>query len=223
MIKTFTDRYPYVGPIFWMTSIQYYIIQIIVARAWASPYSLMNNTISDLGNTACGVYGDRLICSPLHSLMNASFITLGITMIIGATLIYREFKESRQSAVGFSFMAMAGVGTLLVGLFPENTINILHIIGATLPFLIGNVGMIVLGLSLDIPQVFRFYTVASGTISLLGLSLFSTQHYVGLGIGGIERITAYPQTMWLIVLGVYISRNHFRLIHAKQNSRPRIK
>ncbi len=62
MIKTFTDRYPFVGPLIWMLSIQYYIIQVVVAMAWTSPYSLLRNTISDLGNTACGSYGGRFVC-----------------------------------------------------------------------------------------------------------------------------------------------------------------
>ncbi len=214
MIKTFTDRYPYVGPLFWMVSVQYYIVQIIVASAWLIPYSLLHNTISDLGNTACGIYDGRQVCSPLHGLMNASFIILGITMMAGATLIYQEFTENKGSAVGFSFMAVAGFGTLLVGLFPENTVHALHTLGAFLPFLIGNVGMVVLGLSLDIPKTLKLYTLISGIVSLLALGLFVNNIYLGLDIGGMERIVAYPQTLWLIVFGIYISSNHMR---AKQS------
>ncbi len=209
-IKTFTERYPFVGPIFWITSIQYYIIQIVVARAWNPAYSWSINTISDLGNTACGLYSERYVCSPLHNLMNASFIILGLTMIVGAILVYREFKESIPSAVGFSFMAVAGIGTLLVGLFPENTNTTLHVIGATLPFLIGNLGLIVLGTVLDIPKSLRYYTLLSGYISLVAFLLFISHTYLGLGIGGMERLVAYPQTMWLIVFGVYISNNHIK-------------
>lgn len=210
VIKTFNDRYPFVGPIFWITSIQYYIVQIIVARAWNPPYSWFNNTISDLGNTTCGIYGDRTVCSPLHGLMNASFITLGITMVFGAVLVYREFKESITSALGFSFMAIAGLGTILVGLFPENTVTSLHVLGATLPFLIGNLGLIVLGTVLDLPRTLRYYTLLSGYISLVAFVLFVSHTYLGLGIGGMERIVAYPQTMWLIIFGIYISSNHMK-------------
>src|SRR5476651_1236172 len=110
IIRTFNDRYPYVGPVFWMLSVQYYIIQVVVALAWSIPYSLRFNTISDLGNTACDLYTSRYICSPLHSLMNASFISLGITMVLGSILIYREFTRTNVSAIGFSFMALAGFG-----------------------------------------------------------------------------------------------------------------
>lgn len=205
IIKTFTDRYPLVGPALWMLSIQYFIIQVIVAMDFLGTYSWRFNTISDLGNTVCGPYGRRIVCSPLHDTMNASFILLGVTMFAGAGLIYQEFRESLATAIGFSFMALAGLGTILIGLFPENTISALHILGAALPFLIGNLGMVILSFSLKLPRWLRFYTFISGVISLIALLLLLTNHYLGLGVGGMERLTAYPQTVWLIIFGLYIS------------------
>jgi hypothetical membrane protein len=208
LIRIFNDRYPLVGPAFWILSIQYFITQWVVAHRWATPFSLSHNTISDLGNTACGPYGGRFVCSPLHDWMNASFIIFGLTMVIGAALIYHEFKRSRATRIGFSFMAAAGVGTLLVGLFPENTVSGLHILGAALPFFIGNVGMVILGRSLELPKAFKIYTIFSGLFALIALAFLLTGHYLGLDIGGMERLTAYPQTIWLIVFGIYMSSSH---------------
>ncbi len=210
LLKTFNDRYPFVGPTFWIVSVQYYLTQIIVALAWSTHYSWAQNTISDLGNTSCNTYAYRMVCSPLHGLMNASFITLGITMIGGSTLIYREFKKSTLSGIGFSFMGLSGIGTLLVGIFPENSINILHILGASAVFLIGNLGIALLGKTLDIPKSLRYYTLLSGLVALIASLLFVCHLYLGLGIGGMERLATYPQTMWLIVFGVYISSNHIQ-------------
>jgi hypothetical membrane protein len=141
--------------------------------------------------------------------MNASFILLGITMASGALLIYQEFrKRDSVTLVGFSFMALAGFGTVVVGLFPENTISLLHTSGASLPFVLGNLGLILLSISLTIPRLLRYYTFLSGALALIALVFFYTQHYLGLGIGGMERLVAYPQTVWLIVFGIYISTNH---------------
>jgi hypothetical membrane protein len=210
-IRSFHDRYPYLGPIFWVLSIQYYVIQLIVAAAWSlTPYSWLHNTISDLGNTACGPYITRVVCSPLHPLMNASFIVLGSTMILGSLLVYHEFQRSVGSAIGFSFMAVAGFGTALVGLFPENTVPALHIFGAALPFLLGNLSLLILGKSLGLPRALRAYTLLSGGVSLIALVLFVTQADAGLGLGGMERVAAYPQTIWLIVFGVYIARDRYQ-------------
>ena len=209
-IKTFTDRYPLVGPAFYIASIQYFITMAVAAMAWATHYSFLQNTISDLGNTACSIYSGRYVCSPLHVWMNASFILLGLTMVIGSTLIYYEFRKSYGSYIGFSFMALAGIGTIIVGLVPENSISSLHILGASLPFVIGNLGLIFLGLTLDIPESLRYYTLSSGVVSLSAFVLFITHNYLGIGIGGMERLTAHPQTIWLIVFGIYTSKNRFR-------------
>jgi hypothetical membrane protein len=209
-IKTFKDRYPLVGPTIWIVSIHYFIIQIIVARAWEIPFSMRNNPISDLGNTACGIYNTRFVCSPKNALMNASFVTLGVIMIAGSLLIYQEFKKTAASRIGFSFMGIAGFGTILVGVFPENTIGFLHLLGAGLPFLIGNIGITILGLRLDLPKSLRVYTLVTGIITLTALLLLLTGMTLGIGFGGIERVTAYPQTLWLIFFGIYISSNHMR-------------
>lgn len=211
-VKTFTDRYPLVGPVIWILSIQYFVIQIIVAHAFKAGYSLRFNTISDLGNSACGTYSGRYVCSPSHNIMNASFIMLGITMAAGSLLIYQEFKRDRGILLAFSLLAIAGLGTLIVGFFPENTISFMHILGASLPFLLGNVALVLCSIYLALPRLLRYYTFVSGIFALVALVFFYTGHYLGLGIGGMERLVAYPQTIWLIVFGVYISNNHSRIV-----------
>jgi hypothetical membrane protein len=208
-IKTFNDRYPFLGPVFWIVNLQYFIVQILVAGAWSTPYSIFRNTISDLGNTECGEYAARYVCSPLHGIMNASFIILGITMLLGSGLIYHEFKKSMATAIGFSFMAVAGAGIILVGLFPENSLAFFHALGAGLAFLIGNVALLVFALSLDVSIWFRVYTFVSGLVALSALILFVSHIYLGLGQGGMERLTSYPQTIWLIAFGIYMSKDRF--------------
>ena len=182
-------------------SIQYFVVQVVVALRFSGGYSWANNTISDLGNTACGIYGGRLICSPLHGFMNASFILLGLTMAIGSWLFYRQ-QTQLASRIGFISLLIAGLGTIMVGLFPENSIGGLHALGAAMPFIVGNIGLIILGRSLPASKSFKIYTVTSGVVALVALILFSSQHYSGLGQGGMERLTAYPQTIWLVIYGI---------------------
>ena len=205
-IAVFTDRYPLLGPLIYVLAIQYYCVQIIVAAAWNPPYNWFRNVISDLGNTACGTY----VCSPLHGLMNASFIMLGLTMTIGSLLIYQEFKENKASLIGFSLMMIAGAGTILVGLFPENTVHVLHTFGALLPFLFGNISLIVLGDSLRLPTPFRVITIGAGGVALVAFVLYVSGQYLGLHGGGMERLVAYPQAFWLIAFGAYMSRKEYR-------------
>lgn len=208
-VKTFTDKFPLVGPVMWMLSIEYFIVQVFVARAWDGAYSISTNTISDLGNTSCGVYDSRYVCSPLHSLMNAALISLGVFMIAGSMLIYQEFRETKLAYVGFGCLLIGGIGGLLVGLFPENTVTAMHWLGAFLTFFVGNIGVLVLGFALILPRPLRIYTLLSGIVTLVALGFFVSGHYLGLGEGGMERIVAYPQTAWLIAFGLYMSKNHY--------------
>ena len=195
------------GPVLWLLSAQYFAAQAAVASAWSGAYSLASNTISDLGNTRCARYSGRSVCSPLHTVMNASFVLLGLTMLGGALLIGREGGWSRSSVVGLWFIGMAGGGTVLVGLFPENTIGGLHVTGAALAFVLGNLGVLVLGISLaGLPPGLRWFTIAAGTVGLGGLVLFLSHIYLGLGVGGMERVAGYPQDLWLVVVGLHLLR-----------------
>jgi hypothetical membrane protein len=190
------------GPALYVASIQYFLAQLLVALRWSPPYSWSRNTISDLGNTACGDYGGKLVCSPLHDVMNASFAVLGITMIAGSVLIWRRAGPGRSAAAGLALMAVSGAGVILVGLFPENSVPALHGTGAGLSFVAGNVGIIVVGQSL--PLALRLYSTVSGGAALVALGYFASGQYLGLGEGGLERVVAYPQTAWLIVTGLWL-------------------
>lgn len=202
------------GAIFWISSLQYYIAQFVVASNWPkdSGYSWTGNTISDLANTNCGLYGQRLVCSPDHLVMGASFIVLGLTMITGAGLLMSSYNSHNKLAgYGFWSMILAGLGTILVGLFPENTVSLLHVIGAALPFIFGNLGMIIIGFYADIfPRQLKAFSIASGSLGLAALVFFLSSNYFGLGIGGMERIVAYPQSIWMIIAGTYLLHASFK-------------
>ena len=182
---------------------QYFLVQLIAAKSFMPAYSLKYNTISDLGNTTCAIFNGRMICSPHHALMNVSFFILGLTMIIGSILFYNEFENLMSNRVGFSLFAIGGFGVLLVALFPENTIPTLHGIGALLPFLFGNIGLVLISYRLKVPKLLRLYTLFSGIIALIALFFYGSGHYASLGEGGIERVVAYPQTLWMIIIGMY--------------------
>jgi hypothetical membrane protein len=210
-IAIFTDKYPLIGPLVWIFSVQYFITQLVVAARWQPAYSWKYNVISDLGNNACGQYAGRYVCSPDNFWMNLSFVVLGLTMASGSLLIYQEFKESRLSLVGFSLMALAGFGTVLVGVFPENTVKEMHGLGAFLALFIGNLSLVVLALALGrVRKSFRVYTLISGIISIIAFILFVSGIYLGLGQGGMERAVSYPQTLWLILFGIYMTHSHLR-------------
>jgi hypothetical membrane protein len=211
IVRTFNARNPFLGPLFWIATIQYLFAQVAVAAGWPSPgYDWRANAISDLGNTACQTYSGRFVCSPDHWLMNVSFIVLGLAMFAGSWLIYHEFRRNRYSCYGFIGMGIAGIGTILVGLAPENINGVVHFIGALLAFGVGDTALVLFALTLSIGKSMRAYTLLSGIVGLTGLALYASGHYLQFGLGGMERIAGYPQTLWLIVFGAYMTKNHYQ-------------
>lgn len=206
-VRTLSRR-RWLGPLLYLSSAQYFLVQVIVGALWNPSYSWKNNAISDLGNTVCGTFNSRPVCSPAHDLMNLSFVVLGATMLIGSLLVKKSDEVRRWASIGFRCMEIAGAGVDLVGLFPENTVSVVHGLGAGLAFVLGNIGIIVLGVTLRIPRVLRVFSVLAGTVALTALVAFARSHNIGLGEGGIERVVAYPQTIWLIVMGTYLLRSH---------------
>ena len=145
--------------------------------------------------------------------MNASLVLLGITMALGSLFIYQEFRRTTTTFLGFNLMALAGFGTMLVGLFPENSNGLLHGIGAFLAFVPGNASLVVLAIGItQARRSFRAYTFISGSLSLVAFMLFATGHNLGLGQGGIERLISYPQTLWLVLFGAYMTATRLRSV-----------
>jgi hypothetical membrane protein len=206
------DDHPSLGPVIFTVAAVYFVVQIIVAWVFIPSYSLVSNSISDLGETSCGGYGSPAICSPRWWLMDyAGFLLLGLVMIVGSALLYHEFterapRERRAAMFGFALMALAGFGSVLVGLFPENENRTMHILGAFLAIAIGNVAILVLGGVLTLPESMRRSMLMFSSLALAALLCFAAHKSFGIGRGTMERIAAYPVTIWLITFGLYIWR-----------------
>ena len=202
-----------VGFLAWLLAAQFFVAQLVVATAWPRPFSLMSDYISDLGNTACANYPvgvDHLVCSPWHAVMNASFLTLGVTMMVGAVLTRAAFPPGWVRTLAMVLFILAGLGVMVVGLYPENTDNARHVLGAGLNFVAGNVAMIVYGLAMAQRPGRRglvAFSIVAGSTGLLATALLVSGQYLGLGVGGMERLAAYPMTVWQIVLGTALLRH----------------
>jgi hypothetical membrane protein len=151
------------------------------------------------------VGGAAWVLTPLHAVMNATFVLTGVLILVGLFLTRTTWPRRRLTTWGLVLLGVAGAGTILVGLSPENVNVLLHIVGA-LNIPAGNVAMILLGLAIwrDRPGMARFSVVAS-VVGLLGLLagpflVILTGHGGGLA----ERIALYPLIIWLIVCGLAV-------------------
>ncbi|HEY6681513.1 MAG TPA: DUF998 domain-containing protein, partial [Propionibacteriaceae bacterium] len=106
-----------VGGAAWVLTLLYFIGQIVAQSAWTTPYSLIDNRVSDLGSSACGrTLANTFICSPLHAVMNVTFVLTGALILVGLFLTRSIWPRRRLTAWGLVLLGVAGAGTILVGL-----------------------------------------------------------------------------------------------------------
>jgi len=203
------------GAALWLVgSLEFIVAMVVVQLAWTGHpgYNLSSDVISDLGNTACGPWPSATstdVCSPWHTVFNASIVVLGILIILGAILVRTGFPQRRSSTIGLGMIALSGVGAIGVGLFPENLHLGFHEIFSLIAFLLGGLAFVVLGFAMFRDtrwDGFRAYSLFSGLVTLIALILFVAHAYAGLGMGGMERLIVAPELLWLIVLPVHLLR-----------------
>ena len=202
------------GGVCWAVGVvQYAVAQIVAAAAWTRPYSLHNNYISDLGNTACGMFHvphgtPYYVCSPDHGVMNASFVVFGVLTVAGAVLLLRIWPAGHLARWALVLWVLSGLGKIIVGLVPENTHIGLHLLGA-LNVPLGSVAILLL--SLAIRRTSPTISLIGIVVAMVGLvgSVLSTggqyagsSAYLGLGVGGAERLASYPGSLWMLMIGI---------------------
>jgi len=176
-------------------SIQF-TIALLIAEAIYPGYSTSANYISDLG----------VWSSPSAVLFNPSIVIFGSLNLVSSYLIKKQFKLGK---IAYLF-ALAAIGTLTVGLFPENTFLIngfpaIHGIAALLAFVMGGAAAVAAYKYTKSP--FKVISLFLGVGTLIAFVLFVTTAdfgYLGIGVGGMERMITYPTLLWTISLGGYL-------------------
>ena len=196
-----------VGGLAWFLTVLYFASQPVVISAWRGSHDLARNTISDLGVTECGRFshldGENVwICSPRHNLMNATFIAVGLLIVMGCLLLMPRWHRSRAMTAATWSLVLTGVGAVLIGVAPANENLSLHGIGVVLQ-VPGSFAPLLAGIGLSRRDrslaAFSFVTGAVGTIATV---LFLLGVHLGLGVGGMEHLAFDPLIIWLVVVGV---------------------
>ena len=184
---------------------------------WGSSYNLRDNYISDLGAVNCGTFtggsfgsnSSHYACSPWHLVFDVAIVVMGLLLVVAVLLLRTAFPARRSRTIGLGLLAVAGLGSIGVGLFPEDVNITAHTLSALLAFVGGGLALIVLGFAMFRDtrwDGFRAYTLLSGLVSLVALGLFVSKAFLGLGVGGMERLIVAPILLWSIVAGVHLAR-----------------
>ncbi len=164
-----------------------------IAEAVYPNYSVRTNALSDLG--ALG-----------HStsiLWDGQLFVGGVLSIIAMSiLVFRsslsEFVPGKPVKILY---LLPSVGTIIVSIFPENTILAVHSIGALIAFVFGGVSAIYAFKFTKSP--FRYFSILLGVISLAAIPLLGDSSLIGFG--GMERLVVYPYVIWGMTFGAYLT------------------
>ncbi len=203
------------GALYIAATFQYAVAQIVVAASWNPPYDWFDNYISDLGNTACGMFAvphgtPAFVCSPLHAVMNASFVLSGLLVIAGTRLLWGAWPGGKMTTSSQVLWIVSGLGKMGVGLTPENTNIVLHSVAAfNIP--IGSAAVLLLSLAiLRERRALALVGLGLFAMALIGTALSIAAQFAGpallpgLGVGGMERLAGYPANVWLVVVGTIV-------------------
>lgn len=216
----------YAGALALLSVLQYFVAETAVIGAWTGqqPYSRRTGYISDLGAAGCGGFDGRDVCSPAHVLMNASFVVQGIGMMVGALLLSAALLcTAARPGVRFTLLpatripwaaaiaaraltAVAGAGTVLVGLVPEDAGSRWHAVGAITYFAAGALALVVLGWLWLRQTPLGWFIAACGLVSLGALI---TGGVTGMDVsepGTLERLMGYPITIGAAAVGLVVAQ-----------------
>ena len=156
-------------------------------------YSVAANYVSVLGANC------RTTCTAVPSayLFDSSIAFLGLMILVGAFYLGRAFHYMPATIM----VALAGVGALGVGLFPETT-GVFHDIFSLWVFLFAGLSGLVAARLAKKPMF--YFSIILGLLTLAALVLFIGGDYLGLGPGGMERMVVYPTLLWALGFGGHL-------------------
>ncbi|HEX6340822.1 DUF998 domain-containing protein [Umezawaea sp.] len=178
----------WVGLVALVTGVQYPVLEAVAASAWTGPpYRYPVDYISDLGASG----------SPLAVVMNAAFVLQGLGFLVVGLVVARRAGGARRHLL-VVFTACHAVGNVLVAGFPSSSGSVLHVVGAVLAIVGGNLAAITASHVrwLALPP-------ALGLVSAL---FISRSEFHGLW----ERGSVYSITLWEIAFGVVLLLAHRR-------------
>jgi hypothetical membrane protein len=151
-------------------------------------YSVSLNYISDLG------VGPE----PSRTLFTFSVILFGGLALVAAALMWQEKPRSLLPML----TAVSAIGAVGVGIFNED-FGTIHTVLAALAFGVGNLAALYTYRSTKAPV--SYVCLIIGFVGVVALILIGMNQTLGLGVGGIERMTFYPVAIWTIAFGAYMT------------------
>lgn len=161
---------------------------MIIAESLYKGYSVSMNFISDLG------------VGSTAPIFNSSIVLMGVMVAAAAYLLARSKKDRYACAL----LAVVGLSSACVGLFPETT-GLPHIAAASCAFVLGGVFGLLSYRIVRLPLGYVTGILGAVTLFAVVSYLFLHSDY-GLGPGGLERLMAYPLVIVVLLVGASVAK-----------------
>lgn len=166
------------------------VLAIIICEALYSGYSVGQQYISDLGNwSLAGNYA---------AIFNASIIFAGALGIASAYFIQQAFKNRLFT----SLLMISSICNILIGVFAEDISMPAHGISALIGLILGLGATFMTSRFVKSPL--SYAPIILGGVIILAVVLQASGNYLGLGLGGIERLEIYPTLLWGLTFDAYL-------------------
>ena len=181
------------GTLFLIGGLQWFI-GLLAAESWYEGYSSRIDYVSDLGT------------GPTSIIYNSSVFIMGLLIVIGSFFLHQAQEKKLLPAL----LTVSGIGAMGVGVFPGN-LQPMHSIFTLLAILFGAFAIIASYSHQKKPL--SYISIILGMMSLvlsfvffpyLGLPVGSTETFLGIAKGSMERWAIYPILAWIIAFGSYL-------------------
>jgi hypothetical membrane protein len=164
-----------------------FMVGLMIAAVLTPGYDIANETISSLGVQEAALW------------FSGTVLLLGIFVLAAAYFIRTVFG----SLIVTILLALTGIGAIGVAVFPaSDPLSGIHSVFSLITFVFANVTAIYAARFLRAPLL--HISIILGAVGLVALGLFVSGTYLGLGIGGMERMIVLPVLAWGIAWGGHL-------------------
>jgi hypothetical membrane protein len=171
-----------------------WLLGILAEESWYDGYNSRIDYISDLGT------------GPTAGIYNLSVFLLGLFVVLGTFFLYKSSERKLLS----SLLTISGIGAMGIGIFPTN-LQPMHSVFTLLAILFGGFAAISSATYLTKPMSvisvvlgLMSFILAMVFIPYLGLPFGSTETFLGMAKGFMERWVINPILAWIIAFGGYL-------------------
>jgi hypothetical membrane protein len=166
------------------------VLAVIICEALYSGYNVGQQYISDLGNwSLAGNYA---------AIFNTSIIFAGAFGFASAYFLQQAFKNRLFS----SLLMISAFCDVLIGVLAEDISMPMHGISALISLILG-LGATFMTYKF-VKSPLSYAPIILGGVIIIAVILQASGNYLGLGLGGIERLEIYPNLLWGLVFDAYL-------------------